>query len=131
MFLFFWLFFSIKNELVTRDECMEMIVPWQWCWTTCPLIRQRLQLASAKSQPIWDFQFPCMLSVSKWDLPSLFSDFFQEPWCFCHLSEHSLFFGPGHVEWCASCYLLFTFLMYIYLPMCKIRVSIMLLYKCN
>ncbi len=36
----------------TGCRCMETVIPWPWryCWTTGPMVRQKLKLTSAKSE---------------------------------------------------------------------------------
>ncbi len=42
---------------------LEMDIPWQWCWTIGPMLRQKLKLANPKAQPIWDF---CTSVIGQW-----------------------------------------------------------------
>ncbi len=44
-----------KNDLLTRPGWMEDCNAMHKCWTICPLHRQKLILANAIAQPIWDF----------------------------------------------------------------------------
>ncbi len=38
-------------NIFISEGFVEMVIPWQFCQTMCPLLSQRLPFASAKIQP--------------------------------------------------------------------------------
>ncbi len=55
---------DLKDRAVTSEGCVEMVKPWQLCWTTGPLLSKRLPLASPEAQSRLDFGGKQILQVS-------------------------------------------------------------------